>query len=146
MASACALRLGTRLNSASARRSLNSGPGAQRTFTAETSEVAQIDLVAGKQLFLEASDCVRQDALHGTLREGRVVVGDVLAKIVQIKDFVNLSRTVSLSGVSLLRLLRARFARKDCNTVINHSGPLPTSPFGGGVLYSAERIAGAKCF
>jgi len=112
----------------------------------ETSEVAQIDLVACQQLFLEASDCVSQNALDSTLREGRVVVGDVLAESVQVETLVNLSRTVSLSGIGLLGLLRARLARHNCDTVINHNGPLPTSPFGGGVLYSAERIAGAKVF
>ena len=162
MASAWALREGTRLNSASARRSLNSGPGAQRTFTAlifcalnssvvsapsqasstlnflrvelvggvcafasefhtERAEVAQVDLVACKQLFLETTDCVGQNALHGTLREGRVVVGDVLAKIVQIEDFVNLCCAVGLGGIGLFGLLRAWLARHDCDTVINHS-------------------------
>ena len=74
------------------------------------------------------------------------MVGDVLAEVVQIEVFVNLSRTVSLSGVSLLRLLRARLARHDCDRIIDHNQPPPDLPQGGGVLYSAERIAGAKVF
>jgi len=140
-------------------------------FHTETSEVAQIDLVACQQLFLEASDCVSQNALDGTLRERRVVVGDVLAESVQVKALVNLSRSVGFGGVSLLRLLRARLARKDCNRIIDHNQPppvclrrkwelaplcgveatfsgfskVPSRPFGR-VLYSAERIAGAKVF
>ena len=48
------------------------------------------------------------------------MVGDVLAEVVQIEALVNLSRSVGFGGVSLLRLLRARFARKDANTVIYH--------------------------
>ena len=47
-------------------------------------------------------------------------MGDVLAESVEVKDFVNLSRSVGFGGVSLLRLLRARFARHDCDTVIDH--------------------------
>ena len=89
-------------------------------FHTETSEVAQIDLVACQELFLEASDCVSQNALYGALGEGRIVVGDVLAESVQIEALVNLSRSVGFGGVSLLRFLRARFARHDCDTVIDH--------------------------
>ena len=48
------------------------------------------------------------------------MVGDVLAEVVQIEVLVNLSRSVGFGGVSLLRLLRARLARHDCDTVIDH--------------------------
>ena len=72
------------------------------------------------------------------------MVGDVLAESVQIEDFVNLSRSVGLGGIGLLGLLRARLARHDCDTVINHNQPPPDLPQGGRVLYSAERIAGVK--
>ena len=89
-------------------------------FHTERAEVAQIDLVACQELFLETSDCISQDALHSALGEGRVVVGDVLAEVVQIEALVNLSRSVGLGGVSLLRLLRARFARKDGDSIVNH--------------------------
>ena len=115
-------------------------------FYVERAKVAQTDFVASKELFPETSDCVGQNALHSTLREGRVVVGDVLAEVVQVEVFVNLSRSVGFGGVSLLRLLRARFARHDCDRIIDHNKPPPDLPQGGGVLYSAERIAGAKVF
>ncbi len=74
------------------------------------------------------------------------MVGDVLAKSVQIEVLVNLSRSVGLGGIGLFGLLRARFARHNCDTVINHNQPPPDLPQGGGVLYSAEGIAGAKVF
>ncbi len=70
---------------------------------------------------LELQSGLSQNALHGTLGEGRVVVCNVLAESVQIKDFVNLSRSVCLGGIGLLGLLRARLARHDCNRIIDHS-------------------------
>ena len=63
-------------------------------FHTEIPEVAQLDGVAVEHLLAEAMDGIGEHAFDGTLGEGRVVVGDVLAEIVEIEFVVNLSGSV----------------------------------------------------
>ena len=86
----------------------------------EGAESPEVDAVAGKQLLAKASHRVGQDALDGTLREGRVVFGDVLTELVERQLLVNLRCAIGL-GVSDVGLLGARLAAGDVDTVVNHS-------------------------
>jgi hypothetical protein len=64
-------------------------------------------------------DGIYEHALDGALREGRVVVGDVLAEIVEREFLVNLRRAVGL-GLGDVLFLRAGLCADDHDTVVNH--------------------------
>ena len=86
----------------------------------ECAEVAEVHLVACEELFADASHGVGQHALDTALREGGVVVGDVLAEVVEGEDFVNLCGSVGL-GLGDVGLFRSGLGAHNCDTVINHS-------------------------
>ena len=88
-------------------------------FDVEASEVAEANGVACEKLLAEAVHRVGQNALHGTLGEGRVVVGDVLAEVVEGEAFVNLRGAVGLR-LGDLRLLRSGLSAHDANGIVNH--------------------------
>ena len=94
--------------------------GVAAELVVEGAERAEVDAVAGKQLLAKASHRVGQDALDGTLREGRVVVGDVLTELVERQLLVNLRCAIGL-GVGDVGLLGARLAAGNVDTVVNHS-------------------------
>jgi len=93
--------------------------GVAAELVVEGAERAEVDAVAGKQLLAKASHRVGQDALDGTLREGRVVLGDVLTELVERQFVVNLGGSIGL-GVGDVGLLGARLAAGDVDTVVNH--------------------------
>ena len=88
-------------------------------FYMEVSEVAQLHLVACEELFLQTGDGVGQDALDGTLGEGRVVVCDVLTELVEAEDFVNLRGSIGL-GLGNVSLLRSGLGAHNAKRVVNH--------------------------
>ena len=63
-------------------------------FYMEAAEIAQHDLVPGQHHLAKTSDGVGENTLHGTLGEGRVVVGDVLAEVVHVEDLVHLRGSI----------------------------------------------------
>ena len=141
MASACALRDGNQLELsvfAEVLKALTGTPadvygldvcggevvsrlgGVAAELVVEGAERAEVDAVAGKQLLAKASHRVGQDALDGTLREGRVVLGDVLTELVERQLLVNLRCAIGL-GVGDVGLLSARLAAGNVDTVVNHN-------------------------
>ena len=93
--------------------------GVAAELVVEGAERAEVDAVAGKQLLAKASHRVGQDALDGTLRERRVVFGDVLTELVERQLLVNLRCAIGL-GVGDVGLLRSRLGAGNVDTVVNH--------------------------
>ena len=93
-------------------------------FDAEVAHVAQLDAVASEELLAKTSHCIGQDALDCALRERRVVVGDVLAEVVEGELLVNLRRAVSLR-LGDVRFQCSGLRAHNTNRIVNHSGPLP---------------------
>ena len=89
-------------------------------FYVEVAEVAQADLVASKQLLSDTCDCIGQDALHGTLGEGRVVVGDVLTEVVEGETLVDLSCSVGL-GLGDVGLQRPGLSAHNGDRIVDHN-------------------------
>ncbi len=112
-------------------------------FHMEAPKVAENHLVASEHLFADAGRSLLEDGCHVALIVGTTVVGNVLGELLEVEHLMYLCRTVSLCLRNVF-LLRARLGRSDVNTIVYHNSPLPSSSKGGGVLYTAEGIAGVK--
>ena len=112
-------------------------------FGMERAEFSEGDLVACEHHFAEAVDGLSEDGCHVASVVGASVVGDVLGELVEVEALVDLADAVSLR-LGDVSLECAGLGAHDGDRVLNHSGPLPSSPRRGGVLYSAEGIAGVK--
>ena len=92
-------------------------------FDVEGSEVAQADLVASEELFAQAADCVAEDALDGTLREGRVVLRDVFGKLIEVEHLMHLRRAIGLR-LGDVRLQRTGLRAHNANRIVNHGSKI----------------------
>ena len=89
--------------------------------------VAQGDAVALEDEFLQAEDGLRENGLDVAVVVGTAVVGDVLGELAEGEVLANLRLPVGL-GHGDVGFLGAGLCALDGNRIINHSGPLPTSP------------------
>ena len=83
-------------------------------FYMEVAKFAQTHLVAAEQLFADAGHGIGQDALHGALREGTVVVCDVLTEVVKAEAFVHLCSSIGLR-LGDVSLLSSGLCSHDCD-------------------------------
>ena len=88
-------------------------------FYVEAAEVAQHDLVSGEHHLAKTSDGIGQNTLHGTLGEGAVVVGNVLAESVEVENLMNLGGSVGL-GLGDVGLLCSGLSAHNHNGIVNH--------------------------
>ena len=89
----------------------------------EVTEVANLHLVASQELFTKASHRVSEDTLDGTFRERQVVIGKVLAEIVERENFVNLCFTISFC-FSDVGLFCAGLSALNSDAILNHNNKI----------------------
>ncbi len=120
MASACALRDGNQLE-------LSVFAEVLKALTGTPADVYGLDVCGGEvvsrlggvaaELVVEGAERAEVDAV---VREGRVVLGDVLTELVERQLLVNLRCAIGL-GVGDVGLLSARLAAGNVDTVVNHN-------------------------
>ena len=92
--------------------------GAQRH--SETSQLAQLDLLALEQQLAHAVHHLDQHTLDDVAAVERSMLSDVLGEVVNCQIFGNLSHPISLGLGDVLRL-GSRLCTTNHNTVVNHT-------------------------
>lgn len=114
-------------------------------FDVEVAQVAQTDALAVEHQVAQAADHLVDDGDDVALVVGAAVAGDVFGELVDVENLGALCGAVGLRLLNVL-LLRSGLRAHNYDRIVNHIRPPPVLHEEGGVLYSAEGIAGVKVF